>query len=305
MDYEEAIAIVKGFCIREVQPEVLEDCLYGEGNAVLEPLMSDCSKPWSYPITDSPYDDLLDIDIQREPEKARMLLREFIATLVPPGDLKGEMRRFQHLVVEQVRPAPTEKQISAIENLLGTTLPDCFIEFLDVANGAYLDYVVDVPFCEGKTEQRSFCGVFSTDNGTIGDSTFVGEIRSARENFNIPTSMLPFALDGGGSTAFLDLSPEGDGRVVAFVHGISDLTELDFESSWIEIAASFDKYVGMLRVDRLAIIDNLIHDVEDISQIDAIEEKLNLGMPDWRDDQEIIRALNKARLRLEAEVIKS
>ena len=45
----------------------------------------------------------------------------------------------------------------------------------------------------------------------------MGEIRSAREYVKIPQGVLPFARDGGGSVVYLDLSREGNGRVVAFV----------------------------------------------------------------------------------------
>jgi hypothetical protein len=56
------------------------------------------------------------------------------------------------------------------------------------------------------------CGLFSADEGTFCDGTFVGEIRSAREYVKIPQGVLPFARDGGGSVVYLDLSLEGNGR---------------------------------------------------------------------------------------------
>src|SRR6478609_8091683 len=114
--------------------------------------------------------------------------------------------RYRHLAIERANPAPTEAQQVAIETLIGVSLPASFREFLQVANGGYLEYVIDVPFDEGKSEALSFCSVFSTEEGNFCDETFVGEVRAAREYQKIPQSVLPFARDGGGSMVYLDLT---------------------------------------------------------------------------------------------------
>ena len=120
--------------------------------------------------------------------------------------------RFRHLAIERAKPAPTAEQLSAIEGLLGAELPTSFRQFLHVANGGYLEYMIDVPFDEGKSEPLCFCGIFSANDGDFLDETFVGEIRAAREYQNAPMGILPFARDGGGSIVYLDLSEEGKGR---------------------------------------------------------------------------------------------
>jgi SMI1 / KNR4 family (SUKH-1) len=84
--------------------------------------------------------------------------------------------RFRHLAVERAKPAPTESQLAAIEELLGARLPPSFRDFLSVANGGYLEYVIDVSMSNGKKEPLSFCAIFSADEGTFCDETFVGEI---------------------------------------------------------------------------------------------------------------------------------
>src|SRR5688500_19039755 len=89
--------------------------------------------------------------------------------------------QFRHLGIERPRSAPSQEQIAAIEELLGARLPGSFREFLQVANGGYLEYVIDVPLGDGKTEPLCFCGVFSAEDGDFCDGTFVGEIRSGRE----------------------------------------------------------------------------------------------------------------------------
>lgn len=163
--------------------------------------------------------------------------------------------RFRHLAIEQAKAAPTEEQLAAMEGLLGVGLPTSFREFLTVANGAYIDYVVDVPLPGGKTEELSFCGIFSADQGDFCDETFLGEIRSEREYKKIPPQVLPFARDGGASTAYLDLTPEGGGRVVAYVHGLPEWTGLRTESAFVELAPSFDGYVDLLRVDLESVLE--------------------------------------------------
>jgi hypothetical protein len=204
----------------------------------------------------------------------------------------------RHLAIERAKPAPSDTQLAAIETLLGAKLPASFRDFLRVANGGYLEYVVDVPTGSGKIEPLCFCRIFSADEGTFCDQTFVGEIRSAREYVKIPQGVLPFARDGGGSVVYLDLTREGNGRVVAFVMGLPEWTGLRTDSAFIELASSFDAYVAKLRIDRDHVIDTLVHDVTDMSHVEATEEWLDIGMPRWREDAELVMILSEARRRL-------
>jgi SMI1 / KNR4 family (SUKH-1) len=206
--------------------------------------------------------------------------------------------RYRHLAIERAKPAPTDTQLAAIENLLGARLPASFRDFLRVANGGYLEYVVDVRMGSGKTEPLCFGGLFSADEGTFCDRTFVGEIRSSREYVKVPQGVLPFARDGGGSVVYLDLSLEGNGRVVAFVTGLPEWTGLRTESAFIELASSFDEYVAKLRIDRDTVIDQLLDDASNLSHVDATEEWLDIGMPRWREDAELVTTLREARRRL-------
>jgi hypothetical protein len=89
--------------------------------------------------------------------------------------------RYRHLAIERAKPAPTDTQLAAIETLLGANLPASFPDFLRAAKGGYLRYVVDVPTGSGKIEPLCFGSIFSADEETFCDETFVGEIRSARE----------------------------------------------------------------------------------------------------------------------------
>ena len=293
MTRDEALAVVKGFCIREVSPVDLEVCLYGDGNDVLQPMLSDRGQAWPYPVVDSPYDDLLEVDIQREPERARAILRAFMETLVGRGaQSRGTIRRFRSLAIEQVMPSPSTDQIGAIEALLGVALPASFKEFLNVANGAYLEYVIDIPGASGSIEKFKFCGIFSTEQGTYGDETFVGETRSQREIARIPVAVLPFARDGGGSIVYLDLTPKGAGRIIAYIHGLPPWAGARQESALVELAPSFDSYIERLQVDREALLDHLEHDIASDGDLTAMQTFLDAALPRWRDDATLSAAMS-------------
>jgi SMI1 / KNR4 family (SUKH-1) len=203
--------------------------------------------------------------------------------------------RYRHLAIKRAKPSPTDTHLAAIETLLDAHLPASFRDFLRVANGGYLEYVIDVPTGTGKTEPLCFCSLFLADEGTFCDGTLIGEIRSAREYLKIPQGVLPFARDGGGSIVYLDLSPKGNGRVVAFVTGLPEWAGSRTESAFIELASSFDEYVAKLRIDRDVVIDQLLDDPTDMLDVDAIEEWLDIGMPRWREDSELVTILCSAR----------
>jgi cell wall assembly regulator SMI1 len=208
--------------------------------------------------------------------------------------------RFRHLAIERAKPAPTAADIEAIEALLGASLPASFRAYLEVANGGYLDYSIDVDVGGGRMESLSFCALFSADLGKSNGETFVGEIRSCRECMKIPVGVLPFARDGGGSMVFLDLSPDGGGAVVAFIEGLPAWTGRRAASAFVKIASSFDDYVDKLQIDRDDVIDHLTHGVTDPSHVDAYEEWLDIGLPNWRSDRELAQAVAEARARVRA-----
>ena len=206
--------------------------------------------------------------------------------------------RFRHLALERAKPAPTAAEIAAIETLLGAKLPNSFREFLEVANGASMEYFVDITFEDGTSESLSFCSIFSTEEGDFCDETFVGEIRAAREYQGVPVGVLPFARDAGDSMVYLDLSPEGKGRVVAFVQGLPEWTGLRTEPSLVEVASSFDEYVEKLWFDRENLLENLESPDLEPKHIDATEEWLDISLPAWRSDTEIATAVADARRRV-------
>ena len=206
---------------------------------------------------------------------------------------------FRHLAIGSAKPPPTSEQLATIEALLGAKLPASFVEFLRVGNGGYIEYVIDVPVGDGRVEQLSFSKIFSAAAERDGAETFLVELRSAREHTKVPPGVLPFARDGGGSIVYLDLSEEGGGRIVAFVTGRPEWTGSHRrQSSFITLAASFDQYVSKLRLDRELVLDQLQHDATSRSHVSATEEFLDIGLPEWRRDEELRMAVEAAHARV-------
>jgi cell wall assembly regulator SMI1 len=151
--------------------------------------------------------------------------------------------RYRHLEFSASSPAPTPKEISAIEALLGAPLPQDFKDFLKAANGATLPYSINV-CTEEVDDSLNFRTIFST----VGDDedTFLGEIVSLRQRWQIPNGVLPFARDYGGSVVFLDLRPQGQGAVIARLDGCHGGTGVMREPPFVRVADSFADYIEKL-----------------------------------------------------------
>jgi hypothetical protein len=156
---------------------------------------------------------------------------------------------YKHLVIERSAGSPDSEEVRKIEDTIGVPLPEGFKDFLMVANGGQLSYGIRVQFPSGETEVFCFSGVYRAGRDKKGDygfETFIGEIEHAREWRGTPKEVVPFARDAGGSSVYLDLTPEGAGRVVAFIHGMPPWTGLREEDSFVELAPSFSDYVDLL-----------------------------------------------------------
>jgi hypothetical protein len=194
--------------------------------------------------------------------------------------------RFRNLAVYDPQPPPTDAEIEAIENALTARLPEDFKHFLAVANGGHIEYEVEVEHSEGK-EQMLFCELFNTHRFPSNSSpwgTFLGELAVARENFELPPEVLPVARDGGGSLLFLDLTQEGAGRIVAFVHGLPAWTGRRQTDAFVEVAPSFVEYVDKLFISE-EWARELLRDASTPGneiRLAEVRELLDIGMPEWR-----------------------
>ena len=175
--------------------------------------------------------------------------------------------------------------------MLGTRLPDSFREFLRVAHGGYIEYDVDVPLEGGRAEVMSFCQVFDLNE-------LQEEIQRWQELSHIPKAVLPFARSGGGSAVFLDVSKDRHGVVVALVEGMPAWTGLRPESAFIKVASSFDEYVDKLHINRKNLLEVLAIEASKRTHLNATKEFLDIALPKWRDDKELVAAVDAAAKRI-------
>lgn len=151
------------------------------------------------------------------------------------------------LLIDDPLDPPSEDEIRLLEREVGAPLPPPFRAFLDRANGGRLDYAFDVPAGE-RSLRIIFWSLFSTREplpGLPAQGRFLHELASERALKGVPPGYLPFATDGGASVAYLDLSPEGRGRVVAYIEGLPGWTGAP-ESAFVELAPDFETFVSRL-----------------------------------------------------------
>lgn len=206
--------------------------------------------------------------------------------------------RFRNLLILDALEPPERAAIDAIERELGAALPTSFVDFLNVANGAYHRYVIDVPIDQSNSEEIGFGMLFYAGQKGKNRETFLESLLMAKGHGSIPAGVLPIARDGGGSTVFLDLTSRGRGRVVALVTGLPEWAGLRRESAFLELAGDFDEYLEMLRVSRSEAIDILEREVATEDCLNEIVEWLDLGVPDWRSDVELSRSFESAAGRI-------
>jgi hypothetical protein len=80
--------------------------------------------------------------------------------------------------------------------------------------------------------------------------------------------------------------------VVAFVIGLPEWTDKRTESAFTELASSFDEYVAKLRIDRVDVVNTLVHDATDMSHVEAT------GRVAGRRHAALVTILSEARRRL-------
>lgn len=159
------------------------------------------------------------------------------------GDWIDMSDKYKHLEILDAKDAPSPDDVAAIENLLGRPLPRDFLDFLNVANGAMLQYCVRVP--PGNVVVN-FYDVLLAGKNKPGERylTFIQTIEMEREQREIPKEFLPFATDGSHAVVYLDLTAEGNGRVVASVEGYVWTGGQD--DGYIVLAPNFAGYIEML-----------------------------------------------------------
>ena len=201
--------------------------------------------------------------------------------------------KFGEIIIKDFLGVPEKAEITAIEELLQTALPDSYKAFLQVANGGNLDgYYVDIKHPD-MLVPRSFSLLYGTKERLDGSQfgVFAHEINLSREAAQLPPQVLPIARDNSGCELYLDLTDyavSGEDRVVAFIHGIPDIEDQPDANAWVTIALSFEDFIKQLKPDEEYYLEELEEagkkpDVE--RQIQTVDF-LDLAMPDWRNNVE-------------------
>jgi hypothetical protein len=188
---------------------------------------------------------------------------------------------YKHLAIDDFGGPPTLDEIRLIEQALDRQLPQSFKDFLAVANGGYLDYVIDIAF-DGANEAFSFPSIYSTHPQS--PRAFLAELEIERTIRNIPSSVLPFASDGE-SVVYLDLTIPGFDPVLAWIAGMPGWTGLSAQGGSVRLADSFDGYVDLLMVDQHMIGDLLQKAIQsnNVDRLQELREYLAIGLPNWRE----------------------
>lgn len=196
------------------------------------------------------------------------------------------LTRYKHLVIRNFAGQPTRLEINAIERELGAALPPEFIEFLNVANGGHTDFSINV--LTGEPVQLARLNSTQPDHeGNYGHGTFIEAIRLERQklqNQRIPSQVLPFADNGGGSLFYLDLTPEGQGRIVVFGHELPQWTGRGYEDAFFYVARNLSEFIEQLYIeeDYAKVIWEDALATNDETEIAETAAILDAGLPDWR-----------------------
>jgi len=193
------------------------------------------------------------------------------------------LTQYRHLAIDDYAGPVDDGVFYELEKLLAVPLPPEFVDFLKVAHGGSMDfYQIDVPIGEGaeKTEPMGFSAIYRLNGGRT-NHNLLYEIEQERANRQTPKEVVPFACNGGGSTVYLDLTPEGKGRVVAYLVGLPEWASQRQNSQFMEIAGSVSEYVDKLYVDVEEIRDELENTLRQETE-QAWKQWLEIAFPDWR-----------------------
>ena len=198
-----------------------------------------------------------------------------------------KLTRYRNIFIKDSAGAPTAAEIEAIEQELGARLPADYLDFLQVANGGSTDFSARVPPPHG--EPILLAVVFSTHadaRDSYSSETILGEIETAREIWQIPPQVLPFGSEGAECEFFLDLTPEGNGRVVVYLAGLPAWTGRRPDDAFVPVANSFTEFIDSLAVEP-DMLTELLADAraaQDEPYAKALEEVLARSLPGWWEE---------------------
>jgi len=135
------------------------------------------------------------------------------------------------------RLPPTSEQITFVENLIEAKLPAPYLELLQFSNGGHPE--LDTFYYKSNDIQQhwnidKFFHI-SFDTNDMYDVVWNYNHRWNNANKHI----VPIAQNGGGDLFCLDLSENGKGRIIVWIHD-------DPEISLLEVANSFEALIDEL-----------------------------------------------------------
>jgi hypothetical protein len=185
-------------------------------------------------------------------------------------------------------------EFAALERELGAAVPPAYRAFLTAVNGGHLEYhAIRVP--PGRAgelvEYGDLYRLGRDPDGGYGWGTLLGEYRQQTRSHladRLPLAgLLPVARTGGDDDRlFVDLRPEGYGRVLGYRCGLPAWTGLPTDDWFGELAPDFDAYLDALVVDR----DEAADAWADAAELDprdpvrlAVVQWLDQELPGWRE----------------------
>ena len=151
-------------------------------------------------------------------------------------------------------PPPTADQLSLVERLIGAKLPAAYVEFLRFSNGGYPQlrtFYVEVEE-KGYRETWSISSFFSITS----DDLLTEDTEEVPWNYwhrwdEAPREVLPIACTAFGDLICLDLTPEGNGRVVLWAHEVPEWARgtLPAADVLLPVAPSFEAFIDSLTTD--------------------------------------------------------
>jgi hypothetical protein len=147
-------------------------------------------------------------------------------------------------------PPPTTRQLALVERLVGSPLPESYIAFQRFCNGCVPEwnwFKVETPW---GWEEYIVAG-FYTISTESADAEDPDEVvwQYLHRGEEVPHGIMPIGLTSLGDLIYLDLTNDGNGRVVLAQHGLPAWASGKFPANTdlvIYVAPSFEAFLALL-----------------------------------------------------------
>ncbi|PYE49472.1 SMI1/KNR4 family protein [Deinococcus yavapaiensis] len=185
---------------------------------------------------------------------------------------------YRNVVFDNVSRPASPQDIAHLEAALGARLPRDVVDFLLAVGGGDCAFSTNVTLVDGSTRRIAL----REWHGVEGPTTFEDALDFTCKTFGVPREVLPIANSNWHDFVFLDLTEQGDGRVVAFVMGHPAWTGWNTESEFVMVANSLTDLLDQLSLDDET-VEMLQEELGNGDEEDQrIERILDVGRPEWR-----------------------